>query len=134
MSMNNVSRWIPIAVVVALAACAPTIITPEELVVNASLDETFSTVSNSINTEPYPDNTSGWVITDSDQAGGFISAELDGTQCGFLGFSCSDYTARVSVALNDRGDGTTAVNISQTQHELARNLSQAIADRLRAIF
>lgn len=115
-----------------LAACAPGTITPEELVVTRPYDEAFALVTNTIATQPYPGDTSGWVVTQSDQVGGFVTAELDDEACAFLGLGCEPYTARVSVALNTRGEALTAVHISQTGHAVAQDLADRLADRLRA--
>lgn len=115
-----------------LASCAPATITPEELVVQRPFDETFSVVINTINTQPYPETSSGWVVTQSDQVGGFVTAELEGENCILFGLSCSPSTARVSVALNARAERLTAVNLSNSGDDLARALSDRIADRLRA--
>lgn len=115
-----------------LASCAPATITPEELVAQRPFDEAFSVVVNTINTQPYPETSGGWVVTQSDQVGGFITAELEGETCVLLGLGCSPFTSRVSVAMNARGENLTAVNLSNTADGLARDLSERIADRLRA--
>lgn len=115
-----------------LASCAPATITPEELVVQRPFDEAFSVVVNTINTQPYPETSSGWVVTRSDQVGGFVTAELEGESCILFGLSCSPFSSRVSVAFDARGERLTAVNLSNTGDDLARELSDRIADRLRA--
>lgn len=117
--------------VLALSACAPqaNMIAPQELIVDAPYDEVFSDVTQAIGTMPYPDNTSGWVLINSDQAGGFISAQISGENCILL--SCTPFTDRVSVALNARGETTTAVNVSRTRGDLAQDLADRITGRLR---
>lgn len=130
--MKQVLAVLMVAFLAVLASCAPATITPEELIVQRPFDEAFSVVTNTINTQPYPETTSGWVVTRSDQVGGFVTAELEGESCAFLGLGCSPYTARVSVALNARSGGLTAVNISQTGERLARELADRLADRLSA--
>ena len=130
--MRHAQIVLAAAFLALLASCAPTTITPEELVVQRPFDETFSVVINTINPQPYPETSSGWVVTQSDQVGGFVTAELEGESCILFGLSCSPFTSQVSVALNARGPNLTAVNLSQTGDELARELSDRIADRLRA--
>lgn len=130
--MRHVLTVLAAASLALLASCAPTTITPEELVVQRPFDEAFSVVVNTINTQPYPETSSGWVVTQSDQVGGFVTAELEGENCILFGLSCSPFTSQVSVAFDARGANLTAVNLSQTGDELARELSDRIADRLRA--
>ena len=126
-------RVVLLAVAVAgLASCAPALVAPEEFVVQRPFDAAFAVVTNTIATQPYPETTGGWVVTRSDQVGGFVTAELEGESCVFLGLGCSPFTAQVSVALNARGDDLTAVNISRSGEGLARDLAERIADRLSA--
>lgn len=119
---------------IALSACAPTTVTPmetEELISPLPFREAFTATVNAINTQPYPSDTGGWIITDSDQVGGFVSAELNGNRCAFIGMGCTPYVARVSVALIERPDGDTAVNISMNSEDEAAKLAEAIRQRLQ---
>jgi hypothetical protein len=125
-------------VALLVVACAPTteatMITPDELVIDAPATEVFALVTSAIGTMPYPSDTSGWVILQSDQAGGFISAQISQMRCP-PGQICLfggelEYIERVSVAMNGRDDGTTAVNISLTRGELADALANRIRGRL----
>lgn len=133
---HHMKKLAPLTILVftILAACAPGTITPDqtsaERVTTMPYTEAFSVVVNTINTQPYPGNSGGWVITQSDQVGGFVSAELNGQACSFLGLGCTPYTASVSVALVDRGENGTAVNLSTTVHEPAQDLAARIANRL----
>lgn len=116
-----------------LASCAPgaeTVVPQEteELVTQLPFPEAYSTVVNTINTQPYPSNSSGWIITNSDQVGGFVSAQLNVESCSFWG-GCTQYTAQVSVALVERPD-ETAVSISLTRHDEAQDLVERINERL----
>lgn len=117
------------AALVLLAGCAPNVqtVTPQEtteLVSAMPFAEAFRTVTNAINTQPYPSDSGGWVITSSDQVGGFVSAELNGRRYSFLG-GTQPYRAFVSVALIDDGD-STAVNISQNAEDEAAKLVESI--------
>lgn len=102
----------------------------EESIAPMPYSEAFSEVISAINTQPYPSNSSGWVIVRSDQVGGFVSAELRGSSYNFFTGS-QTYYAVVSVAMVDRGDGQTQVNLSQNTHTEAMKLSDAIRDRLQ---
>lgn len=113
-----------------LAACAPVAtVTPEELVANTSFDDAFRQVVSAINRQPYPANTGGWVITNSDQIGGFISTELNGNS--FILFQGSvPYRALVSVSLVVRTENTTSVNISANNQKEAQLLGVNIREAL----
>lgn len=116
------------AAVVVLAACAPTTVTPQtstEQIARLPFAEAFSRVTTAINTQPYPSDSGGWVITSSDQVGGFISAELNGNRYQFLTGSVP-YRGFVSVALVSRGDAETAVNISLNVEEESKKLADSI--------
>ena len=111
-----------------IGACAPVAtVTPTEQVANLPFDEASSRVMSAINSQPYPENTGGWVITNSDQVGGFVSAELNGSS--FILFQGNvPYRAVVSVSLVARSENTTAVNISGNRQEQ----SLLLMDNIRA--
>jgi len=119
------------AALVILAGCAPTTtVTPQastEQIARLPFAEAFRRVTTAINTQPYPSDSGGWVITSSDQVGGFISAELNGKRYQFL-TGTVPYRGFVSAALVSRGDSETAVNISLNSEEE----SQKLADSIRA--
>ena len=115
-----------------LLACAPTTITPiqtDERTTSLPYEEAYAQTINVINTQPFPSDSGGWILTQSDQVGGFVQARLDGTRCNWL-TGCVDYTASVSVALVRRGEGETAVSISLNRHVEAQKLADRIVERL----
>src|SRR5690554_1017453 len=117
-------------VLLFLAACAPTTITPqetEELFTSMPFPDAYAALVNTINTQPYPSNSSGWMITQSDQVGGFISAQLN--YGGGL-FGSDGRTGRVSVAMVQRSNGDTAVNLSLNADKEALKLAENIRLRL----
>lgn len=131
--MKRLGIFAAVALAFVLTACAPgaNTVTPqetEELVSELPYSEAYSVTVNTINTQPYPSNSSGWIITDSDQVGGFVAAQLNGQHCNWWG-TCTDYTARVSVALVDRGD-VTAVNLSLSPQDEAQKLATRLRERL----
>lgn len=115
----------------ALVACAPTaeptMITPVEQVASMGFEEAYRLAISAINTEPYSSTTSGWVITNSDQTGGFISAQISGRHMepqGLLGIEqMVNFTARLSVVLVARTETETAVSISLTRDKEAQTLA-----------
>jgi hypothetical protein len=92
-----------VAILIALAACAPTLVEREieELIAPAPYAETYELVINAINTQPYPSNSGGWVIVQADQVGGFVSAELN-YSVWKLGQGTVAQSARVAITLVDR--------------------------------
>ena len=119
------------AVVLVLASCAPTTVTPmqtKELVTDMSYQDAYAAVVNVVNTQPYPSDSGGWILTQSDQVGGFVSAQLNGRRCSLFG--CTNYVGRVSVALVKKSDGATAVSISLNRLDASRKLADNIRARL----
>jgi len=117
------------AIGLTLAACTPTTtITPvqaQEQISRLDFPTAFQKVITAINSQPYPSTSGGWVITSSDQIGGFVAAELNGYTLSWLGGQMP-FRAYLSVALVARDDGTTAVNISTNSQEEAVKLAENI--------
>lgn len=127
--MNRFAIAVLIATI-GLAACAPVAtITPEERIAKMPFDDAFRTVITAINSQPYPEDLGGWIIKSSDQVGGFISAEINGTRYSFWVGTMRIYGA-VSVSLVSRPDGTTAVNISSNNNDEAKKLVTSITRAL----
>ena len=122
-----------VAFVTVFSACAPTAITqPEEIRVPVGFDEAFDVVSTTINTQPYPSCKGGWVITNSDQVGGLILAEMTyrTIDCNWFFGNSVPVTERVSVALNELSDDMTAVNVSLSSGSEAQALANAVVEAL----
>ncbi len=123
-------------VLLLVTSCAPVLVRPSEMVTGVPFSEAFSAVVTTINTQPYPANMGGWVITEANRASGFIAAEMAYRVCGFVPFSrygrvhCRTYDARVSVTLIERRDGRVAVGIGATNDREARALAESITKRL----
>lgn len=123
-------RTFTLLALLAFTACAPVAtVTPTELIANLPFNEAFQRVTSAINRQPYPEDTGGWVITSSDQVGGFVSAELNGNEWRIFQGAVS-YRAVVSVSLVARSEGETAVNISGNNREEAVRLMQSIRTAL----
>lgn len=115
-----------------LAGCTPSTVTPvasAEQIAAMPYEEAFRRVTTAINTQAYPSDSGGWVVTSSDQVGGFISAELNGRRYQFFS-GYVPYRAFVSVAMVARSDGTTSVNISMNSEDEAKKLVESIRDSL----
>lgn len=128
-------RLVFITAVVALlvAACAPTMVHPQERVSDLPFAKAYQDAMRTINTEPYPSDSGGWVITQSDQTGGFISAVLTIRQCGFLGIGgCHTYTAHVSVTLVKRSNSSTLVSVGRSNDGQAKRLATDLLINLHA--
>lgn len=99
-----------------LASCAPssTTIKPTETVYAGTFEQVFSEVSNAVATQEFLSHQSGWVIEDSDQAGGFLKAGITGKACMML-FGCTGDIERqgsISVTLIKKSETSTAVSLA----------------------
>lgn len=123
-------------ILLLLTSCAPVIVRPSEMTTGLPYSEAFSAVVTTINTQPYPANMGGWIITEANRSSGFISAQMTYRVCSFVPFSryahvhCRTYDARVSVTLIERPDGRVTVGIGATQDSEARALAASISKRL----
>ncbi len=119
------------ALALLVASCAPvTTVQPQEYTTRLNFEQAYAETINVISTQPYPSDSSGWVITQSDQVGGFISAELrHGVPSGLFGLRLTQETAVVSVTLVRRGTDVS-VSVGRTRHEEARSLAARISERL----
>lgn len=132
--MRNLRVLVIGMAILALGACAPRVdtVTPsrtQEMVSAYPYAEAFALVVSVINTQPFPSDASGWLLTTVDQAGGFVGAELTGSRRASFGRTVA-YRAFISVSLTDRGNGTTSVNLSFDTHEESISLAEAIRQRL----
>lgn len=83
-------------------------------------------VSKTVSTQPYPSDKGGWVITNSDQVGGIILAEMNYTSYNWWTGVTTSHVERVSVAFNAIGDSQTGINVSRSSGEEAEKLADAI--------
>ncbi|MBA2668001.1 MAG: hypothetical protein H0U69_13315 [Trueperaceae bacterium] len=129
-SMRHVTAIASVLLVVVIAACAPAAsIQPQERTTRLTFEQAYAEVLNVISTQPYPADASGWAITRSDQVGGFISAEMTYAVSTWLGLGTTQQTATISVTLVQRTNDT-AVTVSSTNHNVARDLAARISERL----
>jgi hypothetical protein len=110
----------------ALTACAPkTVPAPEPIFYKDSKDNLFPAVVQAISTSPGLDNSTGWVISESDASGGFIRAITNVRVCGFLGLGCHDEQESLSVVISQADSDRTQVIIQRTPK------AQALLERIR---
>lgn len=108
-----------------LVACSPrTVPANEPIFYKASSDELFAAVVQAISTSPGLDNSTGWMITQSDAAGGFVRAETTVTQRGLFGSSRKDEA--ISVVISSGGEARTQVVIQESAG------AQSLAGRVRS--
>ena len=122
--------------VIVLGGCLPATVTPQRMVTSMTLRDAYAAAVATIDTQPYPSNMGGWIITQADPSNGFVSAEMAYRTCGyvpfrFADFRCQTHVARVSVTLVERPDGSVLVAIGASDEDQARDLADALAARLR---
>ena len=131
------AAWLGAGIVlILLSGCLPATVTPQRTVTLLSAREAYAAAVATIDTQPYPSNMGGWIITQADPGNGFVSAEMTYRTCGyvpfrFADFRCQTHVARVSVTLVERSDGTVLVAIGASDEPQARDLADALAARLR---
>jgi len=114
------------ALLLVTAACAPqvkTVPASEPIFYDGSLDRVYAAVVQAISTSPGIDDSTGWTITQSDIAGGFIRGETIVTKRGFFG--SSEVTEGISVIVSNDGANRTQVVIQASEG------AQVLAERVR---
>ncbi len=132
---SSVGTFVFVLSLVLLASCAPatTTVQPTQTVVSLSYQEAFSRVVAAITSQPYPSDSGGWVITQSDQTSGLVSARLSGQHPVFLGIGLQQYTNDVSVVLVRVTEDTTRVSMSfSTSFAPARGEAESLMQSVRS--
>ena len=130
--------WLGAAILlILLSGCAPAIVKPRQTITPLTLPDAYAATVATIDTQPYPATMGGWIITQADPSSAFVSAEMSYRTCGYVPFRFADYrcrtnTARVTVTLVHRADGTVLVAIGASDDPQAQDLAEALAARLRA--
>ena len=122
---KNLTMLVGLSLLLVIAACGPrtrTVPGAEPEFYRASKDAVFSAVVQAISTSPGLNNSSGWIITQSDSAGGFVRAE---TTVG------RDVEA-LSVVVSANTEGRSQVVIQGTAR--AANLAQRVRAQLKERF
>jgi uncharacterized protein YaaQ len=109
-----------------LAACAPSAVPAAEATFYKGTKlELYAAAVEAISTSPGLDNSSGWIISQSDSAGGFISAETTVQTYGLFGIKTGERVETLSVVISEAGENRTQLVIQRTE------AGQALAERVR---
>lgn len=111
----------------ALGACAPRIARAPEIVYSASSEQVFASLIRGISTAEPLAFSNGWIITQSDRAGGFIAASTSVRDLWYGGST----NEGVSVVISPQGRNRTAVVMqgSSGSRNLIRALSAALGQQ-----
>jgi hypothetical protein len=111
-----------------LAACAPSVTRSPEVVYQAEADAVYAQVVRTISTAEPLRRSKGWIISDSDRAGGFLAAQS--SQIDLFGVP-TGVQESISVIISPQGSGKTAVVIqgSGGARNLAANIMQSLSGR-----
>ncbi len=137
-SSARTGTWLGAAILlILLSGCAPAIVKPRHTVTTLTVPDAYAAAVATIDTQPYPASMGGWIITQADPSSAFVAAEMSYRSCGYVPFRFAEYrcrtnTARVTVTLVPRTDGTVLVAIGASDDPQAQDLAEALAARLRA--
>jgi hypothetical protein len=105
-----------LVVLFVLSSCVPAAVPAAEPVFyEGSKAEIYAAVVQSVSTSVGLPDSNGWIITQSDAAGGFVRAETSVMVRGFLGIPTDQYkTESVSIVVSENTTGLTQVVIQVT--------------------
>jgi uncharacterized protein YaaQ len=130
--MKNV-KLLALLSVLLLAACAPRAVpAPEATFYKGTKLELYAAAVEAISTSPGLDNSSGWVIRQSDSEGGFVSAQTTVQTYGLFGIKTGERVETLSVVISEAGEDRTQVVIQRTDG--AGELSERVRQQLDAKF
>jgi uncharacterized protein YaaQ len=115
--------------VLLLAACAPRAVpAPEATFYKGTKAELYAAAIEAISTSPGLDNSSGWIIRQSDSEGGFISAQTTVKTYGLFGISTGERIETLSIVISEAGDNRTQLVIQRSEDgaELAQRVRQQL--------
>jgi uncharacterized protein YaaQ len=119
--------------VLLLAACAPRAVpAPEATFYKGTKAELYAAAIEAISTSPGLDNSSGWIIRQSDSEGGFISAQTTVETFGLFGIRTGERIETLSVVISEAGENRTQLVIQRS--EGSAELSQRVRQQLDAKF
>lgn len=134
--MKQTKLFLILATLMVLASCAPRAVpaAPEIMYATPS-NAVFGAVVRAISTSPGLDGSNGWIIDQSDSAGGFVSASTT-TNGWRLGEGFTRISHSVSVVVSPNGPERTAVVVQFTPeaNQSARRIRLALTNNLEAQF
>lgn len=127
---------LPLALILLVAACTPRSSTPSpaapEIVYSGSADEVYPVVVRAISTSPGLPDSNGWIITQSDAAGGFVAAETTITTRNLFSSQPTIDRELISVVVSGNPNNQTAVVTQFTSG--AGTLAARVHEQLTAAF
>ncbi len=119
--------------VLLLAACAPRAVpAPEATFYKGTKAELYAAAIEAISTSPGLDNSSGWIIRQSDSEGGFVSAQTTVETYGLFGIRTGEQLETLSIVISEAGDNRTQLVIQRS--EGSAELAQRVRQQLDAKF
>ncbi len=119
--------------VLLLAACAPRAVpAPEATFYKGAKAELYAAAIEAISTSPGLDNSSGWIIRQSDSEGGFIGAQTTVETFGLFGIKTGERVETLSIVISEAGENRTQLVIQRT--EGAQELAERVRGQLDAKF
>lgn len=130
--MKNIRTYLFLVLLTVLAACAPRAVpAAPEVVYEAPAPDVYAAVVRAISTSPGIPNSNGWIIDQSDSAGGFVSAQTSISGYRLIGGPYNE-THSVSVVVSPNSPERTAVVVQFTPEAAA--LAQRIRETLTSQF
>lgn len=123
--------YLVLVLLVLMAACAPAAVPPaQEVVYRGASGDVYAAVVRAISTSPGIPGSNGWVIDQSDSAGGFVSARTTTSGYRLLGGGYVDNHS-ISVVVSPNSPELTAVVVQYTPlaGELANRVSGALTEQ-----
>lgn len=129
--MKHLRVVLPLVLILLVAACAPRAVpaAPEVVYQGASAD-VYATVVRAISTSPGIPGSNGWIIDQSDSAGGFVSARSATSGYRLIGGAYTEVHS-ISVVVSPNSAEQTAVVIQSTPQAaaVAGRIKTSLAER-----
>ncbi len=125
------TAFLPMMLLIIMAACAPAAVpAAPEVVYNGASADVYAAVVRAVSTSPGIPGSNGWIIDQSDSAGGFVSAQTTTTGYRLIGGTYKDIQS-ISVVVSPNGDKRTAVVIQFTPKadELAQRVKSTLNEQ-----
>ncbi len=144
MRIHRCTALIACSLMLALVACAPSVEVegPRTSVYRGNPEQVFSTILRAISTMPIPKSgdgflaerpsPSGWQITESDRAGGFLRTQISVERTFGSGFET--YIDSISFVVSPAGNQQSSVVFQSVPTELANDLLAVVRTNLQQDF
>lgn len=129
-------RFLLLGFVLFFGACAPRNAVPgaEPIFYNGAQEDVYAAVVQAISTSPGIENSNGWIISQSDAAGGFVRAETAITTY-FLGLPNEDKKIEsISVVVSAGQNGTQVViQLTKGAQDLANRVQTQLDQKFNRL-